>query len=63
MGFSDQQLYFAIAFFLAFIIAMIWAYRSDLKKLKGYEIGAGKVLIFIILVMSMFFLVIKFLGS
>ena len=63
MAFSEGQLYFAVSFFIVFIIAMAFAYRSDLKRLTSSKKDARNVLIFIIVVMTAFFVIIKFLGS
>lgn len=63
MAFSQGQLYFAGAFFIIFIIAMIFAYRSDLKKLKAYRKDGIKVLAFMVVVMTFFYFTITFLGS
>lgn len=63
MAFSQNQLYFAIFFLSVFIIAMVFAYRSDLKKLGPHKDGALKVLGLIILVMIIFYGTVKFLAS
>ncbi|WP_367752206.1 hypothetical protein AB3G33_09705 [Flavobacterium sp. WC2421] len=43
--FSQGQLVFAGLFFVAFVIAMIYAYRKDLKLHKVYYKGNYKILI------------------
>lgn len=63
MAFSQDQLYFALFFFVAFVAAMIYAYRSDIKKLGPHADGALKVLGLIVLVMIIFYGTVKFLAS
>lgn len=63
MAFTEGQLYFAISFLIVFVIAMGFAYRSDLKRLTSSKKDARNVLIFIVVVMTAFFLIIKSLGS
>ena len=63
MAFSQGQLYFAIGFLIVFIIAMVFAYRSDLKKIGPHSKGAFKVLGIIIFVMIIFYGTVKFLAS
>lgn len=63
MAFTDGQLYFASTFFILFIGAMIYAYRSDIKKLGPQNEGALKVLGLIIFVMAIFYGTVKFLAG
>ena len=63
MAFTQGQLYFAITFLILFIIAMIYAYRSDLKGLTAYKKDGFVVLAFIIVVMTIFYGIIKFLSA
>ena len=63
MAFTQGQLYFAIGFFIVFVIGMVYAYRSDLKRLTSDKKDARNVLIFVLVVMASFFAIIKFLGS
>ena len=63
MAFSQGQLYFAIGFVILFIIAMGFAYRSDLKNTNINKKDARNVLIFVVIVMASFFGIIKLLSS
>ncbi|UTW68316.1 hypothetical protein KFE94_14855 [bacterium SCSIO 12643] len=63
MAFTEGQLYFAIAFFIAFVIVMIFAYRSDIKNLGVHSKGALSVLGVIVLVMIIFYATVKLLAS
>lgn len=63
MAFSEGQMYFALTFFVIFVIVMIIAYRSDIKKLGIHAKGAGKVLALILFVMLLFWATVKFLAS
>jgi hypothetical protein len=63
MAFTEGQMYFATTFFVIFIIAMIFAYRSDIKKLGIHSKGATYVLGAIILVMLIFYTTVKLLAS
>jgi hypothetical protein len=63
MAFSDGQLYFALFFLGMFVIAMVYAYRSDLKQLGPHSQGALKVLGLIVIVMTIFYGTVKFLAS
>ena len=63
MAFTEGQLYFAVTFFFLFVGAMIYAYKSDIKKLGVHSEGALKVLGLIILVMAIFYGTVKFLAG
>lgn len=63
MAFTQNQLYFAIFFLALFVIAMVFAYRSDIKALGPHSDGALKVLGIIVLVMMIFYGTVKFLAS
>ncbi len=63
MAFTEGQLYFAITFFVVFVGVMIYAYRSDIKKLGPQNEGALKVLALIIFVMAVFYGTVKFLAG
>lgn len=63
MAFTEGQLYFAFSFLIIFIIAIGFAYKSDLKGLTSSKKDARNVLIFIVVVMVAFFVMIKYLGS
>jgi hypothetical protein len=63
MAFTEGQMYFAITFFVVFIIAMIFAYRSDIKKLGIHSKGSRSVLLLIVFVMLIFYGTVKLLAS
>ncbi|MFT4753081.1 MAG: hypothetical protein ACI85Q_000617 [Salibacteraceae bacterium] len=63
MALTQGQLYFASFFLSLFILAMVFAYRSDLKQLGPHSQGALKVLVLIVFVMTIFFGTVKFLAS
>lgn len=63
MAFSDGQLQFAIFFAVCFILVMVYAYRSDLKNLQAQKKNAFRVMIFIILVLTLFYFMVKVLAS
>jgi cytochrome bd-type quinol oxidase subunit 1 len=48
--FSKGQVIFAILFFITFVIAISFAYRSEKQKNKVFFKGSFKVLVFILLV-------------
>ena len=62
MTFSDGQLNFAIAFFVLFVMVMIFAYQSDIQKLASKDTGALKVLVFIGTTLMVFYAIVKFLA-
>jgi len=55
--FSQGQLVFAACFFVAFVIAMIYAYRKDAKLHKVFYKGNFKILIGFILFIVILFLI------
>lgn len=55
--FSKGQLIFAAFFVIAFIIAMIWSYKKDIKIHKKYYKNAFLVLISAILIIMIFTLI------
>ncbi|KQO21677.1 MULTISPECIES: hypothetical protein [Flavobacterium] len=57
--FSQGQLIFALCFFIAFVIVMIFAYRKDLALHKVFYKGNYKVLIVFLIFIALLF-VIKF---
>ncbi len=63
MAFTEGQMYFAVTFMLLFIIAMVFAYRSDIKKLGIHSKGSRNVLLMIIVVMLIFYGTVKLLAS
>ena len=59
--FSQGQLVFAVCFFVAFVIAMIYAYRKDAKLHKIFYKGNYKILIgFVVFILILFFIKIYF---
>jgi hypothetical protein len=59
--FSQGQLVFAACFFVAFVIAMIFAYRKDAKLHKIFYKGNYKILIgFIVFILILFLIKIYF---
>ncbi|MCA1918602.1 hypothetical protein B0A79_12545 [Flavobacterium piscis] len=57
--FSQGQLIFALCFFIAFVIVMIFAYRKDLALHRIFYKGNYKVLIVFLIFIALLF-VIKF---
>ena len=55
--FSQGQLIFAVCFFIAFVIVMIFAYRKDLALHKIFYQGNYKVLIGFLLFIIILFLI------
>jgi len=55
--FSQGQLVFAGCFFVAFVIAMIYAYRKDAKLHQVFYKGNYKILIGFILFIVILFLI------
>lgn len=55
--FSQGQLVFAGLFFVAFVIAMVYAYRKDLKLHKVYYKGNYKILIGFILFIGILYII------
>lgn len=55
--FSTGQLLFAGCFFIAFVIAMIYAYRKDLALHKIYYKGNYKILLGFILFIGILFII------
>lgn len=55
--FSQGQLLFAACFFVAFVIAMIYAYRKDLALHKIYYKGNYKILIGFLLFIGILFMI------
>ncbi|MBA4277411.1 hypothetical protein [Flavobacterium sp.] len=59
--FSQGQLVFAVCFFVAFVIAMIFAYRKDAKLHQLFYKGNYKILIgFIVFILILFLIKIFF---
>ncbi|MFT5715431.1 MAG: putative membrane protein YedE/YeeE [Flavobacterium sp.] len=55
--FSQGQLVFAGFFFIAFVIAMIYAYRKDVKLHKLFYKGSYKILIAFFLFIGILFVI------
>jgi len=55
--FSKGQLIFAAFFVIAFIIAMVWSYKKDIKIHKKYYKNSFLVLISTILIIIIFALI------
>ncbi|WP_133508249.1 hypothetical protein [Flavobacterium chryseum] len=55
--FSQGQLIFAVCFFIAFVIVMIFAYRKDLALHKIFYKGNYKVLIGFLIFISILFMI------
>jgi hypothetical protein len=55
--FSQGQLIFAGCFFIAFVIAMIFAYRKDIKIHKEFYKGNYKVLLAFVFFIGMLFVI------
>ncbi|PWB18665.1 hypothetical protein DCO46_22245 [Flavobacterium sp. HTF] len=59
--FSQGQLIFAVCFFIAFVIVMVFAYRKDLSLHKVFYKGNYKVLIGFLLFIVILFVIKVFL--
>jgi short subunit fatty acids transporter len=55
--FSKGQLIFALLFFISFIIAMVFAYRKDLKIHQIFYKGNYKILIAFFLFIAILFVI------
>jgi hypothetical protein len=55
--FSQGQLVFALCFFIAFVIAMVFAYRKDAKLHQIFYKGNYKILIAFILFIGLLFVI------
>lgn len=55
--FSQGQLVFAGFFFVAFVIAMIYAYRKDVKLHKLFYKGSYKILIAFVVFIGILFVI------
>jgi len=55
--FSQGQLIFAGCFFVAFVIAMVFAYRKDLKMHKVFYKGNYKILVGFIIFIGILFMI------
>lgn len=59
--FTNGQLTFALLFFIAFVGAMIWSYRKDLKLHKKHYKGSYLVFVGIIIFFMVLFAIKSFL--
>lgn len=59
--FSQGQLIFAICFFAAFVIAMVYAYRKDIVLHRTFYKGNYKILIGFLLFIGLLFVIKIFL--
>lgn len=57
--FSKGQLIFALIFFIAFVIGIVWAYRKDKAVNKIFFSGSYKVLLFVLFVFFALYGVVK----
>jgi hypothetical protein len=57
--FSKGQIIFALVFFIAFVIAIIWAFRKDKKDNKSLFKGSYKILLFSLFIFFALFAVVK----
>ncbi len=57
--FSGGQLIFALIFFLAFLIGIIWAYKKDKGNNKVLFKGSYKVLLFALFVFFALYGIVK----
>jgi uncharacterized membrane protein required for colicin V production len=55
--FSQGQLVFALCFFIAFVIAMVFAYRKDAKLHEVFYKGNYKILIGFVVFIGLLFVV------
>jgi len=55
--FSQGQLLFALCFFIAFVIVMIFSYRKDIKTHKVFYKGNYKILIGFLVFIGILFLI------
>jgi len=62
MAFSDNQLIFAAIFLIAFVIFVGLAYRKDVKMTPNLSKGVWKVVVGILVVLGIFYLVVRSLG-
>ena len=57
---STGRLIFTIAFIIAFVALMIYAYRKDLKVNRMYFPKSYRIILGILLIFSILFLIVKF---
>ncbi|KDN55759.1 hypothetical protein [Flavobacterium seoulense] len=55
--FSQGQLVFALCFFIAFVIVMIFSYRKDIKTHKIFYKGNYKILIGFFIFIGLLFVI------
>ncbi len=56
---TTGKIVFAAAFFVVFIIGMLWAYRKDSSTNKLHFSGASKILVFVAFVLLALFIYVK----
>lgn len=57
--FTTGKIIFAGAFFIVFVIVMLWSYKKDKQINKIHFSGASKTLLYIVLVLVLLFLFVK----
>lgn len=57
--FSKGQLIFALLFFVAFVVAITWAYSKDKKGNQVFFRGSYKVLLAIVVIFFLLFGLVK----
>lgn len=58
--FTTGRIIFALAFFVSFVVLMIYAYRKDLGVNRSQFPKAYKILIGIVLIIIVLILIVKF---
>jgi hypothetical protein len=58
--FTTGKTIFAILFFLAFVALMIYSYRKDLAINRIHFPKPYRIMLFIVLIISVLFLIVKF---
>jgi len=56
---SKGQIVFAVLFFIAFVVAITWAYTKDKQGNRAFFKGSYKVLLFVVLVFFLLFGLVK----
>jgi hypothetical protein len=57
--FSKGQLIFALVFFVAFVVGIVWAYRKDKAVNRNFFKGSYKVLLFSLFIFFALYGVVK----
>lgn len=58
--FTTGRIAFALIFFVAFVLIMVYAYRKDLKINRSQFPETWKILVGILLIFSILFFIVKF---